>query len=55
VKLSCFEKLFGKTASPTTSCMDERESARITYFFSFIPTNVSMSGGEITSSRIKLF
>jgi hypothetical protein len=52
------EKLFGKTASPTTSCMDERdmrERARINYFFSFIPTNVSVSGGEITSSRIKLF
>jgi hypothetical protein len=33
------EKLFGKTASPITSCMDEREMrerARINYFFLFL-------------------
>jgi hypothetical protein len=41
------EKVFGKIALPTASCIDEREIKEryaISYFFSFIQTHIFVRG-----------
>jgi hypothetical protein len=51
------EELFGKTASPTASCMDEREMrerAGISYYFQLHP-NSCLCERRKTASPMKLF
>jgi len=50
--------VFGKIASPTTSCIDERkmrERAAISYFSQFHPNSCLCEKKRKTASPIKLF
>jgi hypothetical protein len=58
MKLSCFEKSFGKIASPTTSFIVEREmreKAAISYFSQLHPSLCLCERGGKTASPMKLF